>query len=340
MAHLVHVNIYLASQAHFAALNAVYKSIFGVDPPSRACVAARLDAEQECLLLDAAALDDGICYTSRTEKEPQTPIVRRALHVQGRSHWAAANIGPYSQAMDARGRIFVAGQIGLRPTTLELAPSPAKQATLALQHARRIFQAVLESRTDRRQGWVEGCVCWLSDAKWLSMAQAIWSAQTKVYADEEEEEPQKDGWEKEWLGAGLHVAQIPTTFVILGPQALPRHAVAEWQLSAHSGDVYKEEIEREEGEEENSEDEDEDREATFAMSKGHLSIGTYGGPWQAASSRRGRSQFGILHLRTEHGRHFENAQTPRALFARAFTVRLLYANEACLQQGTYWFVSP
>ena len=41
----------------------------------------------------------------------------RCLHVQGVSHWAPANIGPYSQGYSLRSKIHVSGQIGLIPGT-------------------------------------------------------------------------------------------------------------------------------------------------------------------------------------------------------------------------------
>ncbi len=40
---------------------------------------------------------------------------RRCLHVQGISHWAPANIGPYSQGYLAGEYLHVSGQIGLIP---------------------------------------------------------------------------------------------------------------------------------------------------------------------------------------------------------------------------------
>ncbi|KAI1804114.1 adenine nucleotide alpha hydrolases-like protein [Daldinia bambusicola] len=88
---------------------------------------------------------------------------RRGLHVQSRSYWAPANIGPYSQAVaypllsgdegqnnDAQNSesplaVSVAGQIPLIPASMTLPPIPkdggsslALQIALALQHLWRV----------------------------------------------------------------------------------------------------------------------------------------------------------------------------------------------------------
>ena len=70
----------------FARLNAIYGAYFGSSPPARACVAVNLPENIRVKL-------DCIAYA---EKKPGD---RQALHVQGLSYWAPANIGPYSQAI-------------------------------------------------------------------------------------------------------------------------------------------------------------------------------------------------------------------------------------------------
>lgn len=70
----------------FAAVNAVYRTFFGTSPPARACVAVDLPAPFRVKL-------ECIAYAENTPSE------RTALHVQGLSYWAPANIGPYSQAI-------------------------------------------------------------------------------------------------------------------------------------------------------------------------------------------------------------------------------------------------
>jgi diphthine-ammonia ligase len=84
--HIAHVNIFLASIEDFARMNAVYATYFGTSPPARACVALDLPAPIRVKL-------ECIAFAE------QTPMDRQALHVQGLSYWAPANIGPYSQAI-------------------------------------------------------------------------------------------------------------------------------------------------------------------------------------------------------------------------------------------------
>ena len=68
----------------FARVNSVYATYFGSSPPARACVAIDLP-DNVRVKLDAVAFIE------------QNPSERQALHVQGLSYWAPANIGPYSQ---------------------------------------------------------------------------------------------------------------------------------------------------------------------------------------------------------------------------------------------------
>jgi diphthine-ammonia ligase len=70
----------------FAAANKAYAKLFGVSPPSRACVGVDLP-EGVGMMLECIACKDN---------------TRRALHVQSLSYWAPANIGPYSQAVTVR----------------------------------------------------------------------------------------------------------------------------------------------------------------------------------------------------------------------------------------------
>ncbi|KAG9336694.1 hypothetical protein JZ751_003042 [Albula glossodonta] len=78
--------------ADFGAVNSVYQSYFGLNPPARVCVEAPLPQGQllqmDCLLHD---------WVRTTEDD--TSHHKHVMHVQSLSHWAPANIGPYSQAV-------------------------------------------------------------------------------------------------------------------------------------------------------------------------------------------------------------------------------------------------
>jgi diphthine-ammonia ligase len=87
-----HVNLYLRSMADFAQVNAIYKTQFGSAPPSRACIAIGP------ALWKTAVME--VMGWQRSEKTGSDGMeTRKALHVQGRSYWAPANIGPYSQSV-------------------------------------------------------------------------------------------------------------------------------------------------------------------------------------------------------------------------------------------------
>jgi diphthine-ammonia ligase len=80
------ITLLISSMDLFPAVNAVYKTYFGSSPPARACVAASLPRGRRLTL-------EAIAYVGSRSKD------RHALHVQGLSYWAPANIGPYSQAV-------------------------------------------------------------------------------------------------------------------------------------------------------------------------------------------------------------------------------------------------
>ncbi|KAG2349032.1 hypothetical protein BDR05DRAFT_873705 [Suillus weaverae] len=129
MEDVVNITLLLPSLATkvFAAANKAYAEFFGVSPPSRACVGVDLPEGVGVMLECVARKDD----------------TRRALHVQGLSYWAPANIGPYSQAVTVEPYVFVSGQIGLLPPSLTLPspPSLALETALVFQHTDRVIRA-------------------------------------------------------------------------------------------------------------------------------------------------------------------------------------------------------
>lgn len=78
---------------NFASINAVYTAFFGISPPARACVAVDLPRPLRVML-------DCVAYAEQKVGD------RKALHVQGLSYWAPANIGPYSQAIVVRPKLI------------------------------------------------------------------------------------------------------------------------------------------------------------------------------------------------------------------------------------------
>lgn len=166
--HSTHITLLLSSMSLFVPANEKYKTYFGTSPPSRATVAVPLLSGR--VRVEVIGFDDTPSSSSSDEGGRRGQVGNRsALHVQGLSYWAPANIGPYSQAVLVASRLHIAGQIPLIPASLTLPLVPAypksaypHQATLALQHVGRIVQA-LRSRNATGggwEGWVEGGVGW------------------------------------------------------------------------------------------------------------------------------------------------------------------------------------
>uniref|UniRef100_G3P8F9 Diphthine--ammonia ligase n=1 Tax=Gasterosteus aculeatus aculeatus TaxID=481459 RepID=G3P8F9_GASAC len=141
MKDIILVHLYVRSMEDFVPLNIVYKKHFGMNPPARVCVQAPLPAVQllqmDCLLHDwTEPLQEG-CFHQR-----------EALHVQSLSHWAPANIGPYSQALRVDETVFCAGQIALVPCTMQLVEAGTRtQARLAFSYVQKVLEAVTSSLT-------------------------------------------------------------------------------------------------------------------------------------------------------------------------------------------------
>ena len=146
---IAYTSIILRDMGDFAAVNDVYGKCFQQpSPPARITLSC------------AGVLPRNSSVTVSATSVRQTPGKhRRGLHVQSRSYWAPANIGPYSQAVTVPASlrdgsecelVYVAGQIPLNPASMDLY-SPhgldsletfRHQAVLALQHLYRIGAAV------------------------------------------------------------------------------------------------------------------------------------------------------------------------------------------------------
>jgi len=132
---VVMVHLYLSSMGLFTLINKHYVAFFGsVLPPSRVCIAVGpslllggRNVAMDCtvqyqsgnLLRGYRCAESGNNYSSMTITADTH--LREVLHVQSRSCWAPSCVGPYSQANTLReGVIYLAGQIGLIPSSMEL----------------------------------------------------------------------------------------------------------------------------------------------------------------------------------------------------------------------------
>ncbi|KAI5465873.1 hypothetical protein BGZ63DRAFT_420410 [Mariannaea sp. PMI_226] len=135
--------IVLRHMADFPKVNGEYGKLFPKpNPPSRVTIS--------CGSLLPSGNNIAVYVTAPSSQSTG----RTGLHVQSRSYWAPANIGPYSQATNTsvvvQGQesglriISIAGQIPLIPATMVL-PAPSDrshelQVVLSLQHLWRVAQ--------------------------------------------------------------------------------------------------------------------------------------------------------------------------------------------------------
>ncbi|XP_078314514.1 uncharacterized protein LOC111129115 isoform X2 [Crassostrea virginica] len=196
------VCLYVQDMSMFAAVNAVYKTYFGINPPARICVEAALPT-------NVALQIDCYCNTSLGD--------RQTMHVQGLSHWAPANIGPYSQCVQVRNKLYVAGQIAMCPANLAIISGGIiPQARLSLRHVRRILEA-MHCGIDR----LTTVICYVTDHSYIQPAQKEY-AHTKAM--------EKTGEE---YGIEKQCSPLPVTVYVVVPR-LPKDAQIEWQVMARN----------------------------------------------------------------------------------------------------------
>ncbi|XP_063385268.1 uncharacterized protein LOC134671361 [Cydia fagiglandana] len=193
------VNIYMRDMGDYAALNEVYVDAFNfVNPPTRVCVQCPLP-DDVGLILDAVAHKS----SSQNYDPDGNSKERVTMHVQGISHWAPANIGPYSQAVKVGEVIGTCGQIALVPGSMQLLEGGARrQCALALRHLTRVVRAVCPRAHIRS---VAQSVCYMTHGGIASEARRQLERRT----------------------AGAIVQ-----YAVVG--ALPRGAAVEWHAWAHT----------------------------------------------------------------------------------------------------------
>ncbi|XP_063625482.1 uncharacterized protein LOC134797159 isoform X1 [Cydia splendana] len=193
------LNIYMRDMGDYAALNEVYVDAFNfVNPPTRVCVQCPLP-DDVGLILDAVAHKS----SSQNYDPDGNSKERVTMHVQGISHWAPANIGPYSQAVKVGEVIGTCGQIALVPGSMQLLEGGARrQCALALRHLTRVVRAVCPRAHIRS---VAQSVCYMTHGGIASEARRQLERRT----------------------AGAIVQ-----YAVVG--ALPRGAAVEWHAWAHT----------------------------------------------------------------------------------------------------------
>jgi diphthine-ammonia ligase len=258
---IAYTSILLRNMDDFAAVNAAYGKCFQhPSPPAR-------------ITLSCAGVlpSDALVMISATSMAPTRSKSRKGLHVQSRSYWAPANIGPYSQAITVPATlkddtecelVYVAGQIPLKPASMELysphghdtADNFLHQAVLALQHLYRIGKAV----TIRRWSSVIAFITAPSAedaASRADIARRVWqevhqpSGRDKATEDDEEEDETFDVWDQQRGRAAWQTyaadekkeapqkeQSIPHIYVV-EVDSLPRDASIEWVAYGTTGNT-------------------------------------------------------------------------------------------------------
>ncbi|XP_075440800.1 uncharacterized protein LOC142486024, partial [Ascaphus truei] len=199
---VVLLHLYVRSMEDFAAINTVYATLFPEAPPARVCVQCTLPGDAffqvDCLFWQPAPL------TPCSEDSIPEKI---AMHVQSISHWAPANIGPYSQSVRISAGVFCAGQIALIPCTMQLLPGGiAAEVGISLRHVERVLDATSPGTTLSHAMVTH---CYVTRASYIPTAAAAWHRRH----------------------AQTHQDRAPLLTVAVVPQ-LPRGAAVEWHVMA------------------------------------------------------------------------------------------------------------
>ncbi|XP_077998051.1 uncharacterized protein LOC144451142 [Glandiceps talaboti] len=211
MSHIFLVHLYVKNMAKFVEINSVYRQYFTINPPARVCVQAALPGNTQ-LQID---------YQAHRATDPNTidiVMARNTMHVQSLSHWAPANIGPYSQATQIGNAYFLAGQIGMCPANLELIEGGIHpQARLSVRSVGRVLEA-MNPKLDISSAMQ--VVCYVTHQNFIPVAEKEW-----MYALERTE--MRDGY------SGEECATSGVITYIVVP-SLPKKALIEWHVIAHS----------------------------------------------------------------------------------------------------------
>ncbi|XP_065203187.1 uncharacterized protein LOC135833358 [Planococcus citri] len=195
---LVSVTLFVSDMSQYSKVNSAYVNVIDINKaPVRVCVETQLP-ETSPILMEALA--HKAINASPTQNE------RRTMHVQSISHWAPANIGPYSQAIKVGDIIYVAGQIALVPGIMQMVDGGIfQECRLALRHVGRIINAIDQNTLLRD---VVQVICYVTEAEFIR--------------------PARKEWEKRSNNAIADYIVVP---------ALPRNANIEWQVWAHRGNA-------------------------------------------------------------------------------------------------------
>ncbi|XP_031625723.1 uncharacterized protein LOC116342317 isoform X2 [Contarinia nasturtii] len=192
--NLCYISLYVRSMNDYAELNDVYVKAFNFqNPPSRVCIESPLPDGLQVIM-------EGVAFKPRNSDINNQ---RHTMHVQSISHWAPANIGPYSQSTRVGEITYIAGQIALVPGSMTIIDGGIRpQCKLALRHISRIAKAM--NTHGQLRDIVQG-ICFVTNPNHIAEA--------------------RRQLERRTTNAIMDYIVVP---------ALPRKALVEWQVWAHS----------------------------------------------------------------------------------------------------------
>ncbi|XP_007480065.1 diphthine--ammonia ligase isoform X2 [Monodelphis domestica] len=208
---IILVYMYVRNMEDFSAINSAYMKMFNLYPPTRVCVEALLPDEQffsiDCLIHKYSVMIGEVL-----------PPTKEVMHVQSISHWAPANIGPYSQAIKVGEILYIAGQIALVPCTMKLVGGGIwTEAHVSLRHTLKILKAMSQEATLHH---VLLAHCYVTSSKYIPAALATWRENLRTHKKEEDYET---------CGITSETNGILVTVVV---PRLPRDSAIEWHVIA------------------------------------------------------------------------------------------------------------
>ncbi|KAL3466106.1 hypothetical protein BJX64DRAFT_274862 [Aspergillus heterothallicus] len=241
-ADIIFTTVLLRSMGDFPLMNSIYVGLFKKpNPPARVTVAC------------GETLPNGVNVMLSMVIDLGPRACRNGLHVQSRSYWAPANIGPYSQAMSVplqgpERAIYIAGQIPLEPASMELAECPRKSgepswaqayclhAVLALQHMWRIGTAM-------DVNWWLGTIAFFTGSDNIkARARLAWKLWERMHDSVEEAEQGEESTLDIWDARPVASPRLPDLdlvadgsdsrvpgFLAVQVHELPRNSDIEWQ---------------------------------------------------------------------------------------------------------------
>lgn len=192
--NLCYITLYVRNMSEYTGLNEAYSKAFNfTNPPTRVCVECPLPEKCQVIM-------EAVAYRSRNNDNEHR---RHTMHIQSISHWAPANIGPYSQSTRVGEITYISGQIALVPGSMLIIDGGIRpQCKLALRHISRVAKAM--NAHGQLRDVVQG-ICFVTHPSYITEA--------------------RRQWERRTTNAIMDYIVVP---------ALPRKALVEWQVWAHT----------------------------------------------------------------------------------------------------------